>query len=66
MSLLIPKQDYKNRLKICFDCSSYNPIIKQCRECGCFLILKAALKSTNCPLGKWNEIKTHPNEDAPS
>ena len=66
MSLLIPKQNYKNRLNICFDCPSYNPTLKQCKECGCFLILKAAFKSTKCPLGKWNEVKAYPDEDAPS
>lgn len=64
--ILLPKTDYKARLNICFDCPSYNPAFKQCKECGCFLILKAAFQSTKCPLGKWNETKTRTNEDAPS
>lgn len=52
---LISKETYKQRMKVCLTCTSYEPKLKRCKECGCFLILKAALKITNCPLKKWND-----------
>jgi hypothetical protein len=52
---LIPvsKEKYKERIKVCTECNSYNEKLNQCNECGCFLILKAFIKSTTCPLNKW-------------
>lgn len=44
---------YKKRIKICTECPSYNEKYHQCEECGCFLIAKAFLKPTTCPLNKW-------------
>ena len=49
---------FKKRMHTCYDCESYNEKLKQCKECKCFLFLKAFLKNANCPLGKWkNESK---------
>ena len=50
---LISKSRYKERMKICLTCESYSSSLNRCKECGCFLILKAALKTTQCPLNKW-------------
>lgn len=55
---IISKERYKERMQTCLKCEYYNPTFKQCKECGCFLILKAALSITQCPLGKWNEVKS--------
>ena len=52
---LISKEIYKKRMSTCLECSSYQPKYKKCKECGCFLILKAALKITKCPLKKWED-----------
>lgn len=50
---LISKKTYKQRMLVCLACPSYQASLKRCKECGCFLILKAALKTTSCPLNKW-------------
>lgn len=55
VSDLISKERYKERMIVCLKCDSYEPTFKKCKECGCFLILKAAMKTTQCPLDKWKE-----------
>lgn len=56
--MIIEKEEYKRRLKICFDCPAYQKSLNRCKNCGCFLILKAALKASECPLEKWkNNVK---------
>ena len=42
-----------DRLSICVNCPSYISITHQCKECGCFMPLKAKLKDATCPLRKW-------------
>jgi hypothetical protein len=53
----VDKEMYKRRLNVCVKCESYNDTLNQCKECGCFLILKAFMKSSTCPLSKWPEEK---------
>lgn len=43
----------KERLRVCHRCSSFWPNNNMCKECGCFMELKAGLLSMRCPLGKW-------------
>lgn len=50
---LISKERYKDRMTTCLDCEHYSSSLNRCKKCGCFLILKAALKDTKCPMGKW-------------
>ena len=49
----ISKEIFKKGMQICFECPSYNPTLKQCKECGCFLFIKAFLTTQKCPLNKW-------------
>lgn len=42
-----------SRYKICLGCPRLVQATKQCRECGCFMVLKTKLKGATCPLGKW-------------
>jgi len=42
-----------DRLKTCENCDSLIKLTKQCKECGCFMVLKVKLKQATCPLGKW-------------
>jgi len=37
-------------LEICKGCEHFNAANTSCRECGCYLNLKARLKSARCPL----------------
>jgi len=41
------------RLNICKTCDFFNPIIDQCKYCGCFLQIKTSWASEKCPIDKW-------------
>lgn len=43
----------KERLDICLSCPELIKITKQCKQCGCFMSIKARLQEAKCPLGKW-------------
>ena len=45
----------KSRLIICNACEHYTSL-KVCKKCKCFIPLKAKLRRTECPLGKWESI----------
>lgn len=49
----VDTQTATNRMKICTDCPRLLKSTKQCKECGCFMILKTRLKNATCPIGKW-------------
>ena len=42
-----------DRLAVCTDCEQYQANISRCKECGCFMNVKTALKNSRCPLNKW-------------
>lgn len=46
--------EYKDRIDICRKCDHLNPILVQCKVCGCLLHLKARMKDQDCPKGKWD------------
>lgn len=56
---LLNKQNYttyeiaKSRMDICEQCPELTGVTKQCKKCGCFMILKTKLINATCPLGKW-------------
>jgi len=41
----------RKRLEICRNCDRLNK--DRCSECGCFVSVKAAWQSEDCPLNKW-------------
>lgn len=57
----VDKETYVKRLNLCNTCperleaSKGNQLTKfsRCPQCGCFIRLKAKLKTENCPLGDW-------------
>jgi formate dehydrogenase maturation protein FdhE len=57
---LLKKENYTEeeladaRMAVCEECNSLLKITKQCKECGCFMVLKTKIKHATCPLGKWN------------
>lgn len=53
---VISKEVYKERLSICSSCESYDSKYNRCKDCGCFLMLKAILTATKCPQGKWDGL----------
>jgi len=49
---LTPKEQYKERLTTCETCPHITPL-QRCALCGCFVIVKAKVKSQECPAGRW-------------
>ena len=45
--------DLQHRLEICSLCDQRNG--DRCSVCGCYLAEKAVWRSSECPLGKWNQ-----------
>jgi hypothetical protein len=43
------KQEYAQCLEACAVCPHIEPYNKQCKLCDCFVELKAALKTEDCP-----------------
>lgn len=41
------------RFDICKSCPELIKLTKQCKSCGCFMVLKTQLEKATCPLGKW-------------
>ena len=53
ISALVAEDDVaKYRLSLCNDCDKFTKT-RQCKDCGCFMDIKARLGSTSCPQGKW-------------
>lgn len=53
MSILIDSELYKKRLQVCKTCEHFIKISQQCKICMCIMPLKAKIKSSTCPKGKW-------------
>jgi len=49
---------YNDRISICSDCPQFDSVLTRCKDCGCFLYIKARLNSAKCPQNKW--IKHEP------
>lgn len=45
--------EFKERIEICRKCEHLNPVLVQCKVCGCFLHAKARMEGQDCPKGKW-------------
>lgn len=54
----------KKRLEICNNCDKLKIkfTTRFCGECGCILAVKAAIKSFNCPLDKWDKEESDGSE----
>lgn len=44
---------YEEKIKICKSCESFDKEKFKCKECGCFLGIKARVPFAKCPLKKW-------------
>jgi len=47
----------KQRLEICVSCDRLQKNIYMCKECGCFMKIKAMFPESECPLHKWSFYK---------
>jgi len=41
------------RKTICNSCEFFNKDQDRCTKCGCYMAVKAYLKASSCPIGKW-------------
>ncbi len=41
------------RMSICNQCPELIDLTKQCKKCGCIMLLKVKLENAKCPIGKW-------------
>ena len=57
----VPNEVYKDRIAICKDCVYYFKPTGTCKDCGCFMKIKARLAPMECGQKKWQkttEIET--------
>lgn len=53
------QSEINRRFSICLDCDRYNPVAKECGECGCSInnkkifMNKLAWLDQKCPINKW-------------
>lgn len=50
---MVDDAEQERRLSICRGCEKFVAEDMRCRACGCGLNLKARVRSSSCPLGKW-------------
>lgn len=53
----VPQDIYNQRLTTCRKCHLYDAKKGKCKDCGCYLSIKASWASEKCPLNKWVEHK---------
>ena len=52
-NIFVEQLEQQRRYDICQACPSFEHGRKRCRECGCFMMNKTALRASKCPLKKW-------------
>lgn len=51
----VPNEVYEDRIAICKGCIYYFKPTGTCKDCGCFMKIKARLAPMACPQKKWNK-----------
>jgi len=51
--LFVEQFEQQRRYDMCQGCPSFDRMRKRCKECGCFMMNKTALRAAKCPLQKW-------------
>jgi hypothetical protein len=52
-SLIAEDAEGNRRKSICNGCEFFNKEQDRCTKCGCYMAVKAYLKASSCPIGKW-------------
>lgn len=55
--MFVENEEAFKRLAICNECPSLFKATWTCKECGCFMKVKARMDWTECPLGKWGKTE---------
>tara|TARA_R110002020_G_scaffold85712_2_gene211333 strand:+ start:120 stop:521 length:402 start_codon:yes stop_codon:yes gene_type:complete len=51
----VPNEIYEDRIKICKSCVYYFKPTGTCKDCGCFMKIKARLAPVSCSQKKWQK-----------
>lgn len=54
MNIVVDREEQKLRYAICVSCEMFEPTVKICKKCGCFMVVKTRLKDATCRLNYWN------------
>jgi hypothetical protein len=54
--ILAPEDAVEERLKKCEPCLFFDPELRQCNKCSCFVDVKAQLATETCPEGRWKPV----------
>ena len=66
MTLFVSNQIYKDRISICKSCIYYFKPTGTCKDCGCFMKIKARLAPMGCSQNKWEKTtETETPDDLP-
>ena len=49
------EDEFHRRIDICRACPAFDADQGRCKECGCFMKVKAKMETAKCPLNKWEE-----------
>lgn len=49
----VDEKTFNDRFDLCKKCPELIQLTKQCKKCGCFMIVKTKLEKATCPIGKW-------------
>ena len=59
----VNRETFNSRMSICRSCEFFDSSAVRCKQCGCFLNIKASWASEKCPIDKWSsEIITAQSE----
>lgn len=50
---LLNQDEVNKRIEVCNSCEFFVKDDKRCIKCGCFIKIKARMRSQKCPIGKW-------------
>ncbi len=53
----VPNEVYEDRIAICKSCIYYFKLTGTCKDCGCFMKIKARLAPMECSQKKWEKTK---------
>ena len=53
--LKVTKEVKDSRLQVCNSCDRLYKSFSVCGECKCFMLVKATLPDSSCPLGLWDK-----------
>ena len=53
----VPNEIYEDRIAICKGCVYYFKPTGTCKDCGCFMKIKARLSTMGCPQKYWDKTK---------